>query len=103
MHTIDQNQILATSSGWVAAVLNFLPGLGAGYIYQRRWKAYWNTIAISAAWFFFALSVQGGLDPAVPVLMQNDQIGFYGLIVIAMAISFEAVIALRRAREGTAA
>ena len=33
-------QILAASSGWVATTLNFLPGLGAGYLYQRRWGPY---------------------------------------------------------------
>jgi len=33
---LSRNQILGASSGWVAVVLNILPGLGAGYIYQRR-------------------------------------------------------------------
>ena len=29
----------------IAVTLNVLPGLGAGYLYQRRWKAYWITSA----------------------------------------------------------
>ncbi len=39
--TPTKDQVLAASAGWVAVVLNVVPGLGAGYLYQRRWKAYW--------------------------------------------------------------
>ena len=35
----------------VAVVLNVVPGLGAGYLYQRRWKAYWITSALATSWF----------------------------------------------------
>ena len=35
-----KQEILAASAGWVAATLKVLQGLGAGYLYQRRWKAY---------------------------------------------------------------
>jgi len=28
-----RDQILAASAGWVAVVLNVVPGLGAGYLY----------------------------------------------------------------------
>ena len=38
-----KKQVLASSAGWVAVVLNVIPGLGAGYLYQRRWKPYWIT------------------------------------------------------------
>ena len=31
-----REQILAASAGWVAVLLNVVPGLGAGYLYQRR-------------------------------------------------------------------
>ena len=41
-----KQEILAASAGWVAVTLNVLPGLGAGYLYQRRWKAY----GITSAW-----------------------------------------------------
>ena len=36
----SKEEILASSKGWVASFLNFLPGLGSGYLYQRRWKPY---------------------------------------------------------------
>ena len=45
-----KQEILATSAGWVAVSLNVAPGLGAGYLYQRRWKAYWITSALATAW-----------------------------------------------------
>ena len=32
--------------------MNVVPGLGAGYLYQRRWKAYW----ITSAWRRLGLS-----------------------------------------------
>ena len=47
----SREQILAASAGWVAVVLNVIPGLGAGYLYQRRWKAYWITSVLATAWF----------------------------------------------------
>ncbi len=40
----SRDEILASSKGWVASFLNFLPGLGSGYLYQRRWKPYFFTI-----------------------------------------------------------
>ena len=41
--TPTKQEILTASAGWVAVTLNVVPGLGAGYLYQRRWKAYWIT------------------------------------------------------------
>ena len=46
-----KQEILAASAGWVAVTLNVVPGLGAGYLYQRRWKAYWITSALATSWF----------------------------------------------------
>ena len=43
----SRDEILASSKGWVASFLNFLPGLGSGYLYQRRWKPYFFTIIAS--------------------------------------------------------
>ena len=48
--TPTKDQVLAASAGWVAVVLNVVPGLGAGYLYQRRWKAYWITSALATTW-----------------------------------------------------
>ena len=42
-----RREIIAASAGWVAVTLNVVPGLGAGYLYQRRWKAYWITSALA--------------------------------------------------------
>ena len=49
--TPSKEEILAASSGWVAVVLNVVPGLGTGYLYQRRWRAYWLTSALATSWF----------------------------------------------------
>jgi len=57
----SRDEILASSKGWVASFLNFLPGLGSGYLYQRRWKPYFFTIIASTAWFslgFFYKEIQ---------------------------------------------
>ena len=35
---------------WIAVTLNVVPGLGAGYLHQRRWKAYWITSALATTW-----------------------------------------------------
>ena len=51
MDNPSKEQILAASSGWVASTLNFLPGLGAGYLYQRRWIPYFVTGGAATAWF----------------------------------------------------
>ena len=48
MEKLLSNQVLASSSGWVAVTLNFFPGLGTGYIYQRRWIPYFITITSSS-------------------------------------------------------
>ena len=32
MDKLSKEQVLASSSGWVASLLNFLPGVGAGYL-----------------------------------------------------------------------
>ena len=45
--TPTREQILAASAGWVAVVLNLVPGLGSGYLYQRRWRAYWITSGLA--------------------------------------------------------
>ena len=59
-----REQILAASAGWVAVLLNVIPGLGAGYLYQRRWKAYWITSALGAAWFVAGAVLGQDAEPA---------------------------------------
>ena len=95
----SKNQILASSSGWVALVLNILPGLGAGYLYQRRWKAYWLTSLSSLLWVLLGSTRQLRIDPGDPASVQSDQVGLYGLIMIAFITACESAIALRNARK----
>jgi hypothetical protein len=82
-----REQILAASAGWVAVLLNVLPGLGAGYLYQRRWRAYWLTSGLATAWF---------ADPASPG--QNQLVGLAGLLLLAGVTAAEAGIAVKRVR-----
>ncbi len=90
---MDQNikrEILASSSIWVGVLLNLLPGLGAGYIYQRRWKAYWLTVLCSMTWIVIGASRQLNMDSSDPAPDQSDQFVFLGLILIALFSSLEA-------------
>ncbi len=85
-----QKKILGNSAGWVAALLNFFPGLGTGYIYQRRWKAYWATTAISALWVFLGSYRDLSVDKSDPIQSSSDTSVFIGLFTIAAITAFEA-------------
>ena len=75
-----REQILAASAGWVAVMLNVIPGLGAGYLYQRRWKAYWITSALGAAWFGAGAVLGQDAEPAAEA--QNQLVGLIGLLLL---------------------
>ncbi len=92
-------QILAASAGWVAVVLNVIPGLGAGYLYQRRWKAYWFTSSLATAWFLAGafLSQNAEAEPD----MRNQLIGLLGLIALAGVTAVEAGLAVKRVRDAS--
>jgi L-amino acid N-acyltransferase YncA len=95
--TPTREQILAASAGWVAVLLNVLPGLGAGYLYQRRWKAYWITSALASGWF-----VAGALlarDAPAAAEAQNQLVGLIGLLLLAAVTAAEAGLAVKRARQ----
>jgi hypothetical protein len=94
---LSREQILAASSGWVAVLLNVLPGLGTGYLYQRRWKAYWITAALASAWFVAGAFFGRDADPATE--MQNQLIGLIGLLVLAAVTAVEAGLAVKRVRQ----
>ena len=96
--TPSRDQILAASAGWVAVVLNVLPGLGAGYLYQRRWKAYWMTSAVATAWFVTGALLGQGADAAAEA--QNQLVGLIGLLLLAAVTATEAGLAVRRVRQG---
>ena len=106
MNQPSRDKVLAISAGWVAIVLNVIPGLGAGYLYQRRWRAYWITSALATAWFA-AGAVLAGRTPAAissrvdtsPIADPSNQlIGLIGLLVLAAVTATEAGLAVKRVR-----
>ena len=93
----SRDEILASSKGWVASFLNFLPGLGSGYLYQRRWKPYFFTITASTAWFALGFFLQGDSEPS-----QSEQIiGISGLFVISIITSIESNLAFTKSSNKT--
>ena len=93
MDKLSKDQVLASSSGWVASLLNFLPGLGAGYLYQRRWLPYFITAGSVIAWFVIGIILQGDKEPS-----QTEQlIGIGGLFIISTITVVEANLAFKKA------
>ncbi len=93
METPSKNQILAASSGWVSILLNFFPGLGAGYLYQRRWTPYFITAAIATAWFLAGVLLNNGeTEPSETERL----IGLGGLLIISITTMIEANLAYRK-------
>ena len=94
MDNPTKEQILAASSGWVATTLNFLPGLGAGYLYQRRWVPYFVTAGLATAWFVLCGILNGDTEPT-----KTDQIiGIGGLFLISFTTMIEAKNAHKKAK-----
>ena len=93
----SREQILAASAGWVAVVLNVIPGLGAGYLYQRRWKAYWITSALASGWFVTGALLGQNADAAAEA--QTQLVGLIGLLVLAAVTATEAGLAVQRVRQ----
>ena len=93
MDKLSKEQVLASSSGWVASLLNFLPGVGAGYLYQRRWLPYFITAGAVTAWFTIGIILQGDKEPS-----QTEQlIGIAGLFLISTVTVVEAKLAFKKA------
>ena len=95
----SRDQILAASAGWVAVVLNVVPGLGAGYLYQRRWKAYWITSALATAWFVAGAALAQNADAAAEA--QNQLVGLIGLLILATVTAAEAGLAVKAVRQNS--
>ena len=88
----SKEEILVSSRAWVASLLNFLPGLGSGYLYQRRWKPYFLTIGANTAWFALGVFLQGDSAPS-----KGEQIiGVAGLFLISIVTIIEANLAFKR-------
>lgn len=93
----SREQILAASAGWVAVLLNVVPGLGAGYLYQRRWRAYWISSVLATAWFVLGAVLGQQADAAAEV--QNQLVGLIGLLLLAAVTATEAGLAVKRVRQ----
>ena len=91
-----KQEILAASAGWVAVSLNVLPDLGAGYLYQRRWKAYWITSALATTWF--VLGAVLGQDAGASEELQNQLVGLGGLVALAAGTAVEAGLSTKKDR-----
>ena len=92
MKNINKDQILASSSGWLASLLNFFPGLGTGYIYQRRWLPYFLTAGAVIVWFILGIILQGDKEPT-----QSEQlIGLGGLFFISVVTVIESNLAYKK-------
>ena len=95
--TTTREQILAASAGWVAVVLNLVPGLGSGYLYQRRWRAYWITSALATAWFVAGAVLCQQAEAAAEA--QNQIVGLAGLLALAEVTATEAGLAVKKVRK----
>ena len=93
MNNPTKEQILAASSGWVATTLNFIPGLGAGYIYQRRWLPYFVTAGVATAWFILGATLNSDTEPT----KVEQLVGIGGLFLISITTMIEAKIAHNKA------
>ena len=93
MDNPSKEQILASSSGWVASTLNFLPGLGAGYLYQRRWIPYFVTAGVATAWFVLGTILNGESEPT----KTEQLVGIGGLFLISISTMIEAKLAHKKA------
>lgn len=82
-----RKEVLAASAPWVGAGLNILPGLGTGYLYQRRWRAYWITSLVGSLWLALVSVGPWDLGPPLPELL-----------ALALFTAAEAFLAARRAR-----
>ena len=98
MEKPSNSEVLGVSSGWVAVILNLFPGLGTGYIYQRRWRAYWITLFATFLLLSLGAYLQLRVDPSDPGPSKLDQFSFYSLIMISLATSAEAGYAVRKVR-----
>ena len=93
MDKLSKEQVLASSRGWIASLLNFLPGVGAGYLYQRRWLPYFITAGAVTAWFVIGIILQGDKEPS-----QTEQlIGISGLFFISIITVVEANLDFKKA------
>ena len=92
MNKLSRDEVLSSSSGWVASLLNFFPGVGAGYLYQRRWIPYFLTVGAVTAWFVIGLILQGDKEPS----RTEQLIGIAGLFLISIITVVEANLTFKK-------
>lgn len=95
----SRKEILAASAPWLAALLNVFPGLGTGYLYQRRWRAYW----ISALLATFGLGTNAWIGADTPPdlaagLQLPGALPLVGVLALSGITAIEAFLAGRRSR-----
>ena len=71
-------------------------GLGAGYLCQRRWKAYRITSVLATTWFILGAVLGQGAEAADE--MQNQLVELGGLVALAAGTAVEAGLAVKKAR-----
>ena len=90
--TLKKEEILASSSGWVAVLLNLFPGLGVGYIYQRRWIPYFLTGGAIVLWLGIGIVLQTNSEPT----RTEQLIGLSGLLFISIVSGIESYLAHKK-------
>ena len=93
MNKISTEEVLASSSGLIASLLNVIPGLGSGYIYQRRWLPYFLTAGSVTLWIVSGIILQGDKETT----RIEQLIGISGLFLISIITSVEANLAFKKA------
>ena len=72
--------------------IEFFPGLGAGYLYQRRWIPYFGTVGAATAWFVLGAILNVDTEPT----KTEQLIGIGGLFLISITTMVEAKIAHKK-------
>ena len=105
-HALTRDHLVASSAAWVAVGLN-LGCQGLGYIYQRRWRAFWlgGCGALAAAVVLGLGAGTGGYllaegrrdrtEWTTVAAMVGAYTGFFG---VGMGSAVEAGLAVQRAR-----
>ncbi len=103
---LSGDQLTASSSGWIAALLN-LACQGHGYLYQRRWGAYWiGAAAAVGASLLGGVAIGGGTwwlnrtRPEATELTTSAAVAgvYLGLGGVGLGSAVEAGLAVNRAR-----
>ena len=108
---LSRDQLVASSSGWLALSLN-LGCQGWGYVYQRRWGAFWigGLSAVAAALVVggaSALLVNTLADRGLPELQEDRSTivgtgfvfgGYVGVLAVGVGSAVEAGLAVNRSR-----